>query len=220
MPKIAIIIPCHNEAAHISTILKALQQLKNSDLTIVVLDDGSSDNTTAVARAKTPFVLRHRINLGKGAALRTGCDFAFEFLGVDYVVLMDADEQHSVADLPLFLAQIEKGTTLMLGVRSFAGMPKMAALLNRLSSWIVWLLSGVYVPDIPSGYKAFDRAIYQQLSWRASGYDVELEMALLIAGKKLPFVVLPISTIYPNYVRGMNVVLDGIKVMFKIFGLK
>lgn len=218
MPKISIVIPCHNEARHLKKILLKLNQLKNIHAVIVV-DDGSTDDTFTIAKKLTCYAFHHQFNLGKGSALKTGCVFAFEHLNSDYVILMDADEQHSVADLPLFLTKINRGKTLILGVRSFVGMPKQVAFFNKFISLLIALATGKYIPDIPSGYKAFDQSIYKQLKWQASGYEVELEMAWKIAHKKLQFSTVPIKTIYPNYVRGMSI-LDGIKAFFKIFGLR
>lgn len=218
MQRISIIIPCYNEARHLTKVLTQLNQVNKID-SVIVIDDGSTDETFTIAKKNATHALRHQFNLGKGSALKTGCVFAFDHLGSDYVILMDADEQHSVDDLPSFISEIHHKKSLILGVRSYKGMPKQVAFFNKFVSLLIALVTGKYIPDIPSGYKAFSHSAYKQLEWQASGYEVELEMAWKIAHKRLPFVKVPIETIYPNYVRGMSII-DGIKSFFKVFGVR
>ncbi len=215
--KVVIVIPCHNEARHLKNLFKSIKN--NCSLQIVLVDDGSTDETFMLASSLTPFVLRHQINLGKGAALRTGCDFAFHHLQADWVIMMDADEQHSAKDLQLFTEAISQNHGLILGVRSFRGMPYGAVIANKLSSFLLRVLYRQYIPDIPSGYKAISYSVYQQILWPGSGYEVEFEIARAVVHKKIPYQVVKIRTIYPKYVRGMTF-LDGLKVFFKMFGIK
>jgi polyprenyl-phospho-N-acetylgalactosaminyl synthase len=219
-PNIAIIIPCHNEQKHIVNLLKDVQLVaKKMKLTVVVIDDGSTDDSYLLAKKGADYVLHHTINLGKGAALQTGCEFVFTKLACTHVIMMDADEQHSPSDLPRFIVAIRQGHRLVLGVRSLAGMPRKARFANQLSTMLIKLITGVLVPDIPSGYKALSVEMYSKLHWQASGYDVELAMAWQIARQRLPFAIIPIQTIYPDYVRGMTA-LDGIKVVLRIIGMR
>lgn len=223
---ITIVLPSFNEAIHISKVLTRLSStLNKSNLRIcrvfhiVVVDDGSEDKTTQTALLHTPFVLVHKVNLGKGAALKTGCDFAFNKLSSDYVIMMDSDEQHSVEDLQKFTQKISEGHDLILGVRSYQGMPFVPTISNKLTSFLINMVYGVFVPDIPSGYKAFSKQMYQDIKWQATGYEVEIEIAQKIAQKKLSFATVPIKTIYPNYYRGMTL-LDGFKVFLKLLHIK
>lgn len=217
--KIALVIPCHNESLHISSLLKKIQRVTKNMIPIIVVDDGSTDQTVEKASFHSEFVLHHQVNLGKGAALKTGCEFAFDYLEVDYIIMMDADEQHSPDDLYKFIDKIENNQQLVLGVRSFKGMPKGPVFVNRLTSLLLQVFYQKFIPDILSGYKSFGKSLYEEIRWQASGYEVEIEIAKIIGQQQIPFVTVPIRTIYPSYVRGMTF-LDGIKVLFKIIGLK
>ena len=85
-----VIMPCYNEQANIA---KVIAEVRRYCKNLVVVDDGSKDNTEEIAKKTNPFVLRHTINLGKGAALKTGCDYAF-LHQADSVIALDADGQH------------------------------------------------------------------------------------------------------------------------------
>jgi glycosyltransferase involved in cell wall biosynthesis len=215
---ICVIIPAYNESKHLQSFLKLLQKDLSSLVTIVV-NDGSVDVTEQEAKKFTPFVLNHSTNLGKGAALKTGAEFAFKYLNAEYIIMMDADEQHSPEDLPKFFQKINDDHEIILGVRSFTGMPLIPTLSNKTTSFIIKCIYGVYVPDVPSGFKALSRRAYNELQWSATGYEVEVEIAQKIAQKNMEFVTVPIKTIYPDYVRGMTL-LDGFKVLLKLIGIR
>ncbi|MFH1899979.1 MAG: glycosyltransferase family 2 protein [Patescibacteria group bacterium] len=217
--KIAIVLPAYNEKLLLDDLLSEIKFFFKNQVHIIVVDDGSADMTFEIASKYTDFVLKHLVNLGKGSALRTGCKFAFYTLGVDYVILMDADRQHAVSDLVKFIGKINKGQNLILGVRSFEGMPMLVALANKLTSSILKVIYGIYVPDILSGYKAMSKFVYESLSWRAVGYEVEIDIARTIAKEKMSFSTLRIKTIYPGYVKGVSFV-DAVEVWFNFFGFR
>jgi glycosyltransferase involved in cell wall biosynthesis len=200
--KIWVVLPAYNEATYLPIVLTKLQKITKH---FIVVDDGSSDTTAAVARKFTKNVLIHPVNLGKGAALKTGCSFAFDVCKAKYVVLMDADDQHDPKVLPLFVKSLDKGAEIVLGVRDFKSMPWLRTIGNRLGSVLIWTLFGRYIPDIPSGYKAFSKKAYHYLEWYSLGYSVEMEIAARIAKFKLPVSLVPIPTIYHDFSRGMTV---------------
>lgn len=211
--KPTIILPAYNEANYLPKLLK---ELKNSKYPFVIIDDGSSDSTTTIARRYTPHVLRHRINLGKGAALRTGCEYAFHHLNAEAVIFMDSDDQHSVAEVAHFHQALKEGHQMILGVRAFdSSMPLFRIMGNRLSSFLVLLLFGRYIPDIPSGYKAMTKSMYQRLKLSATGYNIELEIAVKLARARLPFHTIPITTIYHDLERGFHP-LDGLSMLLDL----
>lgn len=181
----------------------------------MVVDDGSTDDTFALAQAETNYIIKHEINLGKGAAIHTGLKFAFEMIDCDHAILMDGDEQHSPDDLPKFIDSIVSGEDLSFGVRTPSVMPTKSFMGNYLTTWIVEILTGVYLPDILCGYKALSVAIYHQFNWGSRGYDLELSLAWQVATKKISFSIIEIKTLYPDYQRGMTG-LDGIKVLLEI----
>jgi len=212
-----VIIPAYNEEKYLGRVLAKLQKYTAK---IIVVDDGSTDKTTVVATECATHVLTHRLNLGKGAALKTGCEFAFSVLGAKAVILIDADDQHDPAELPAFIAALATGQTLVLGVRTFGSeVPWLKRVGNTLASVLVKFLFGTYIPDIPSGYKAFTKSVYEQLRWQTTDYAVELEMSIKTAELKLPFTVVPIKTIYHDFDKGMTM-LDTLALLKQILAYR
>lgn len=197
-----MVLPAYNEAQYLASVLKELNATKYP---YVVVDDGSSDETSTIAKRYTKHSIRHRINLGKGAALRTGCEYAFTRLNAQAVIFMDSDAQHKSEELDLFRHQLTEGHLVVLGVRAFdSSMPLIRIMGNRLSSVLVLILFGRYIPDIPSGYKAMTKKIYHRLKLTATGYNIELEIAVKLARARLPYHTLPITTIYHDLERGFH----------------
>lgn len=211
--KYCIVMPAFNEDKYIGRVIKDINKV---GLALIVIDDGSKDNTSIVAKKYCEHVLVHRTNLGKGAALKTGCQYAFQKLKADGVIFMDSDGQHDAGDLRNFVEKLNEGNDIIFGVRSFnRDMPTMRIIGNRLASAIVLLLYGKYIPDIPSGYKALSRQGYNKLIWKSSDYGVELEIAVRTAMSKHNFITVPISTIYHDMDRGMTLI-DVIKMVFSM----
>ncbi|PIS18065.1 hypothetical protein COT54_01300 [Candidatus Collierbacteria bacterium CG09_land_8_20_14_0_10_46_12] len=211
--KIAIVIPAYNESRYIG---KFLDKLLVATKQVVVIDDGSSDKTCEIAKSRGVECLQHMVNLGKGATLKTGCDYAFKKMGTDAVIIMDGDDQHVVDDIKLFEKALRGGAQVVLGVRQMdAKMPLMRILGNKSMSILINLLFGHYIADIPSGFKAFTKRAYHELHWHSSGYDVETEIAVRIAKSKLSYTEVPISTVYHDKEYGFNM-LDATKVLLKL----
>lgn len=206
-----IVIPVFNEATYLD---RVLSKVKKYTTHIIVVDDGSSDDSVTIAQQHTKYVLQHSVNLGKGAALKTGCEFAFKELNAEEVITMDSDDQHDPAELPDF-AEALKSSPMVFGVRGFAGMPTLRVYGNKLLSSLTAILFGSYIPDILSGYKAFNRQTYDQIDWTSSEYGVELEIAVKVAHNRIPFAIIPIKTIYHDMDRGMTV-LDALGIMSHI----
>lgn len=211
--KIVIIVPAYNESRFIGKFLDKLILVHKQ---VIVVDDGSSDNTCEIARSKGVECLSHMVNLGKGAALKTGCDYAFKKLGADAVIIMDGDDQHVVEDIKLFERELRRGAAVVLGVRQMdAKMPLMRILGNKAMSILINLLFGHYIADIPSGFKGFTKQAYREISWHSSGYEVETEIAVRIAKSKLAYVEVPINTVYNGKDYGFNL-LDAGKILLKL----
>lgn len=210
---IYIVIPGYNEEKYISIVLKKAKKFSKN---IIFVDDGSGDNTVELAKKEIKHVLVHKVNLGKGSALKTGCDFAFNYLNADAVVVMDADDQHDPQELPEFIDALENGAEVVLGTRAVdEHMPAVRRHGNKFLSSLVKLLFGVYIPDILSGYKGFTKNAYRSLSWNCQQYGVEAELAIRIAKFKLPFKIVRIKTIYHDFDRGMTM-LDSLEIIVQI----
>ena len=190
---IVAIVPAYGEGPRVGAVVEGVM----ARLPVVVVDDGSADDTAAVAEAAGATVLRQRPNQGKGAALRAGFRWALE-QGFDAVVTLDADGQHDPADIALFLeAHARSGADLIVGRRNFSRMPPVRQFSNRLGglafSWAV----GRSIPDNQSGYRLVSRRLMEaMLVSGESGFEFEVEMitTAIRAGWGIEWV--PIRTIY------------------------
>ena len=156
-PAVFIVVPAYNEGARLS---KVLDELGRTGYHVVVVDDGSADQTSEVARSHGCFALRHVFNRGQGAALQTGITFAVRE-GADVVVTFDADGQHQLADLPAMLAPVLEGRCdFVLGNRFLNGqsnVPPVRKVMLQLGRVFTFLTSGLRVGDAHNGYRAFSR---------------------------------------------------------------
>jgi glycosyltransferase involved in cell wall biosynthesis len=188
-----VLIPAYNEAARLIPVIQSASQF----LPVLVVDDGSSDETAAVASAAGAQVLRQNPNQGKGAALRLGFARAME-QGYEGVLTLDADGQHDPAEIPRFLQAYQQGRAdLIIGQRDFSQMPftrRLANSLGRLSfSWAV----GQPIPDNQSGYRLISKRLMEALLDSTEGgfeFEVEMIVTCLKLGYSLDWV--PIQTIY------------------------
>ena len=213
--KFIIIIPAYNEEKRIASVLKDVKKYK---LPIIVVDDGSTDNTYAVAKKARAIVLRHRVNLGKskGAALKTGVEAAFR-LGADAVILLDSDGQHKARDLPKFIKALESGKyDIVFGSRNLShGVPLIRFLGNKFASVLVSFLFNIYISDIPCGYKAFTKKAYKKIVWESVGYGVETEIAIRAGSTGLRRCEVSVATVYYDKYKGTTI-FDAINILFDV----
>ena len=208
-----VVIPGYNEAKYVTQVLKKVSNYTNN---VIFVDDGSSDNTVTLAKAHTQHVLSHITNLGKGAALKTGCEYAFNSLDAEAVVFMDSDDQHDPQELWLFVEKLREGYEMVFGVRPLnTAMPVIRRLANASISLVIWALFGKYIADIPSGYKALSKKAYSVLQWQASDYAVEMEIAARVAKEKVHYTEIMVTTIYHDLDRGMTF-LDAFKIIWQL----
>ncbi|MBS3128325.1 glycosyltransferase family 2 protein [Candidatus Woesearchaeota archaeon] len=211
-PDVWIIIPAYNEEKHMKDVLTKVKKINQQ---IVVIDDGSSDNTKRIAEEMNVMVLHHKINLGKGAAIKTGCDFAF-LNDAKYVVLMDADGQHKPEDIPTLL-QALKDHDIIFGSRK---LNKHMPLMMRFGNWFITTLTqflyGIKLHDTQCGFRVLTKKAYEQVRWEAKDYSMETEMIARAGKKRLRYQEVPIETIYLDKYKGTTV-LDGIKIVMNMF---
>lgn len=202
--KVAIVIPAFNEAQTIATVVQDTARCLDDspfDYTIVVVDDGSTDDTAPQAEAAGATVIRHILNSGSGSATATGLAFAQQ---QDFTVAatMDADGQHDPADVLNGLELLD-GKDLLIGSRlieskDMAGAKRIG---NRGLSLVTFLLFGTYVTDSQSGLRIFSQRALNQLRWRTSGYEFCSEMLWRARQQGLKISEFPIKTIYTEYSR-------------------
>jgi glycosyltransferase involved in cell wall biosynthesis len=204
--RILALVPGYEEGPRIGAVAAAAAR----HLPVLVVDDGSTDDTAAQAEAAGARVIRQVPNQGKGAALRAGFRAALEE-GWDAVVTLDADGQHDPDEIPRFIgAFATEGASgprpeLVIGRRDFARMPPTRRLANRLGtaafSWAV----GRHVPDNQSGYRLVGRRLMAAtLESDEAGFEFEVEMIAVCLRRGWTLAWVPITTIYggePSHVR-------------------
>ena len=212
--KIFIVVPAFNEARRIGEVLSGLEKTK---LPVVVIDDGSSDRTFEIVKKYKVTALRHKINLGKGSAMKTGAEAAFS-MGADAVIFMDSDGQHKIEDLPQFTKALKTGKyDIVFGSRNLGmGMPLERYIGNKLASVLVNVLFGIYVSDLISGYRALTRKAFEKINWESTGYGVETEMVVKCARLGLKHCEVPVATVYYDKFKGVSVI-DAIGIFFDVF---
>jgi glycosyltransferase involved in cell wall biosynthesis len=216
--KVTIVTPVFNEEKRVTQFLKELLKEKYE---VVVVDDGSTDSTSAKLNnfkdLKKIVVIAHKINLGKGAALKTGCDYAFSH-GAEAVILMDSDGQHSVSELSNFKDKlISKKYDVVLGSRNLSlGVPLVRFLGNKIASLIVNFLYQIYISDLISGFRAVTKKAYKKVKWESTGYSVETEIIVRMKKANLTYCEIPITTIYYDGYKGVSI-LDSFGVFINLF---
>ena len=214
---VAIVIPAYHEAPRLRSVLNAIPRDLPSvaECRVIVVDDGSTDATASVARNAGAIVVRHRVNLGAGAALRTGTEAALK-MGADIVVHMDADGQHPPEDLPRLLDTLYRGADAVTGVRAFhRPMPWLFILGNRFLSKVTRTLFGIANPDTQCAYRAFWAWAWPSLRWESADYAFASEM--LVRGKRhgIEWDTIPIRTIYLDRYKGTGIG-DGVRIFRKL----
>ncbi|MBI4226804.1 MAG: glycosyltransferase family 2 protein [Candidatus Omnitrophica bacterium] len=192
-----VVIPAFNVARTIGSLVV---QLRAMGLAVVVVDDGSTDPTPAVATAAGADVLSHAANAGKGRSLRDG--FAWGAArGHDLLVAMDGDGQHLPADLPRLVAALQAdGVGVAVGnrMRQLRNMPWARRVTNWLMSWGISWLCRQRVPDSQCGFRAIRRAVLDRIPLTSERYEIESELLIQAARAGFRIVSVPITTIYRN----------------------
>ncbi len=210
--KFYVVIPAYNEASRIGGVIDGVRKFTKN---ILVVDDGSQDKTSEVAKKKGVRVLRHRINLGKGAGMKTGIEAAFD-LGGEAIILIDADGQHDPKHIPEFLEKLNQGFDIVFGTRNLSyGVPLVRYLGNKFGSVLISLVFGIYRSDMLCGFIAFKKKAYQKIKWGSSRYGVETEIVARTGKNKLKYSEIPIETIYIDKYKGVTI-LDALGVLFNI----
>jgi glycosyltransferase involved in cell wall biosynthesis len=201
---LAVVIPAFRAAAVLPGVLERVKRAA-PDATILVVDDGSDDDTAALAACVGAVVLRNPANRGKGRALATGLAAAVAG-GSSVIVTMDADGQHPPEAIPLLVEPVTAGRAdLVVGARERdAGMPASRRMSNWLSSALVSRAVGFRVPDSQSGFRAMRRDVAAAVRPRGHRYEFETEFLLLAARAGYRLAAVEVPTVYdgaPSHFR-------------------
>lgn len=199
-PGILIVVPAYNERQSISGVINDLTShgYKN----ILVVDDGSSDNTAKAIPKNRVFLVHHIVNRGLGAALGTGFAYGREH-GVEILVTFDADGQHKALDIQKVITPIKKGQAdVVVGSRfrwQKGTIPFDRLILNHLSNIATRFLYGVNSTDTQSGLRAFNKKAIETIEIKTQRMEVSNEFFREIKKNKLRYFEIPIKPIYTPY---------------------
>ena len=207
MKKVCVIIPAYNEAKVIRKVIKDAKKVfsnsKDYKIDIVVINDGSKDNTSSEAKDGGAIVIDHILNSGAGGATLTGLRYAMKN-DYDLAATMDADGQHATEDVLKGIIFADKNNIgLAIGSRLMnpEGMSKIKIIGNKGLSFITKLLFGENVTDSQSGLRIYSKAAIDNLRWKMSGYEFCSEMIWRAKQAGLEIKEYPIKAIYTDYSR-------------------
>jgi polyprenyl-phospho-N-acetylgalactosaminyl synthase len=209
-----VVIAAYNEAAMIAQVVAALVQRGH---TVVAIDDGSTDASGSIAGAAGAIVVTHSINLGQGAALQTGIEFALQN-GAEYIVTFDADGQHRAGDIDALIAALQThDADFALGSRFRGGavaMPLSRRLLLRAATWFTCAMTGLQVTDTHNGLRAMTRRGASRIMLRQNRMAHASELLDQIARSGLRHVEVPVTIEYSRYslAKGQRVA-DSVRIL-------
>jgi glycosyltransferase involved in cell wall biosynthesis len=192
---VAGLIPAYLEERHISDVVRRARGQLDC---VLVVDDGSSDATSERARAAGAEVVRHEINRGKGAAIKTGLS-ELTARGFLYVLILDGDGQHLPEEIPRFLQEANSSAgDVIVGNRmsDTATMPMVRRWTNRFMSSQISKACGQLIPDSQCGFRMIRREVAPSLFCESNAYDYETEMLIIASRKGFRVSSVPVSTVY------------------------
>ncbi|MFN2420862.1 MAG: glycosyltransferase family 2 protein [Gemmatimonadota bacterium] len=225
--RLSALIPAHDEAPRIGAVVfGALEHLP-----VLVVDDGSADETAAVAEVSGATVIRQMPNQGKGAALRTGFSRALD-QGWDAALTLDADGQHDPREIPKFLdawrlepssadgsTEVVERPDLVIGYRDFRAMPLLRRLSNTLGRLTLRWALGTTIRDNQSGYRLISRRVMEAMVGSSeSGFEFEVEMIATCIRRGWRIAWVPIRTIYgaPSHIRNWDHLVNFVRTAWRI----
>jgi len=202
-----VLVPAYNEGERIAAVVKDVLKVCPN---VVVVDDGSPDNTADAARdAGATAVLVQNPNQGKGAALNRGFEHARE-MGYEFVVTVDGDGQHAADDIPAFIDAYGAGVPVIIGNRmsDTATMPFIRRLTNRFMSWLISRKMGQRVPDTQNGFRLYKTSVIPEMQTGSQRFAAESEILLELAANGVKMGAVPIQVIYRDEKSKINPVKD------------
>lgn len=217
--KTFVVIAAYNEGKSISKVIHDLRRKNYTN--IVVVDDGSRDDTFEIIRAEPVYALRHVINRGQGASLKTGIDFALSN-DADIIITFDADGQHRVEDIPAMLKPILEGECdVTIGSRFLkkTDMPLFRRLTLKTGVMILWIFYGVKMTDAHNGFRAMSRNAAQKIEITSDRMEHASQIVEEIHKKNIKYKEVPVIIKYTDYSmrKGHGGILQAIRVFGRMF---
>lgn len=200
---VCILVPAYNESR---TIARVIEGCRKHVQDVVVVDDGSSDDTARIAREAGATVIRHEVNRGKGAALKTGFDHIISG-GWDALIVVDGDAQHDWDEIPRIIEKtLDENSAITIGNRmsDVRDMPRSRRFTNWLTSWFTSRLAGQFVPDSQCGFRLVRTALLKEIQLATNNFEMESEMIIIAGRKGYKVSSVPIKTIYHEEIGGVG----------------
>jgi glycosyltransferase involved in cell wall biosynthesis len=220
--RVSFVVPAYNEARTIADVLERVDALE-LDKQVIVVDDGSTDGTGAIAEEHAGVLVLRQRNQGKGAAIR----HALQYVDGEIVVIQDADMEYDPAEVPGLIEPIERGVAdVVYGSRLSGGRPQRAYLFwhlmgNRFLSLVTGVLYNTTLSDMETGYKAFRADVIRALPLRENDFAIEPEITGHICKRGLRVYELPISYYGRTYAEGKKITWrDGVKALWVLFRVR
>ncbi|MGM5484205.1 MAG: glycosyltransferase family 2 protein [Nanobdellota archaeon] len=219
---IFFVIPAYNEGFMIKNVLKKL--VSENYRNIIVVDDGSEDDTFENAsEIKDVKVLKHPINRGQGAALRTGIEYCLESKKCKFIVTFDSDGQHRIEDLPKFIRNLEDNRAdVVLGSRFLISrtkrlVPFKKRVVLKAGTLVTRIVSDIKLTDTHNGYRAMNRKAAERIDISLDGFEHASEILDEIKKKRLRYKEVPVSIDYTDYSKQKGQkISNAIKILLKI----
>jgi glycosyltransferase involved in cell wall biosynthesis len=196
--RLCAVIPAYNEATHIAEVVRgALQHTEK----VIVVTDGSTDNTVTVAKQAGALVISHAENCGAGAATMTGLEAARK-LGFDAAVTLDADGQHAASDIPRLLDALNNQHADLVIANRFGqknSIPLVRRIANGIGNCVTFTVTGVWLPDTQCGFKIFGPKALKEVSIKMSGFEFCTEIIREAAQHHWKIVSVPSKVVYSEY---------------------
>jgi len=213
--KVSVVIPAKNEAGAIADVVERVFSVLGHEIEVIVVDDGSTDDTAGLAKGAGAIVHSHPYSMGNGAAVKAGVRKS----SGDVVVFMDGDGQHNPEEIPLLLARLDEGFDMVVGARSADGQASVGrSIANRFYNWLASYMTNQSVKDLTSGFRAVRVDKFKEfLSLLPNGfsYPTTSTMAFFRAGYLVDYV--PITVVDRIGESHINIVKDGIRFLLIIF---
>jgi glycosyltransferase involved in cell wall biosynthesis len=216
----SVLIPAYNAGPFLEELVSRIRR-SIGDIQMVVVDDGSTDNTTEIARLVGVTVLQHDKNCGKGAALQTGFDFLKKQADVEFILTLDADLQHQPEDIQKFFnTQQQTNADIVIGWRERAGtkMPLHRILSNIITSALVSLKTGMKIKDSQCGFRLIRKKVLEDIQLESRGYEAETELLIKAARLNFKIEFVPVHTVYgseKSYMTHWATTMKFIKVLLR-----
>jgi len=210
-----VVIPLYNEGTVIGGVIRDLLQHFSH---VVCVDDGSSDDSAAAARAAGALLVQHPINLGQGAALQTGFEFALGQPRCEYVVTFDADGQHRIEDALQMLEVARRDDIAIVFGSRFLDKRTNPGLIKRIvlktAVWVTNMTTGMHLTDAHNGLRVIRRDALSQVDLKQDRMAHATEIVIALGSTGLPWREHPVELLYTDYSKGKGQsVLNSINIL-------